>query len=138
MRQLAVSAPAVVTTVSTTSARPHLVVVASGRRGPGRRAPAGGSGNGVYIRRRLLVVAALLVMVTVLSVAAGRIGAEAELADPVAGHVVVEPGQTLWDVAAVTAPAGVDTRQQLADLRELNGLEGSQIGAWTVVLVPAR
>lgn len=132
MRHLAVSATSAVTAAVAT-AHPHLAVAV-----PERRATAGGSGNGVYVRRRLVVVAALILLATLLSVAVGRIGAEAELADPVAGHVVVEPGQTLWDVAAATAPVGVDTRQQLAALRELNGLDGSKIGAWTVVLVPAR
>jgi hypothetical protein len=91
-----------------------------------------------YHRRRAVAVAVLVLLAFVLTVAIGRVGAEAELADKVAGHVVIEPGATLWDVAVATAPDGVDPRQQLADLRELNGLTGSQVRAWSVVLVPAR
>jgi hypothetical protein len=91
-----------------------------------------------YARRRLVVLAGLVVVVFALTVLVGRIGAEAELADPVAGHVVVEPGQTLWDVAADTAPDGVDVRQQIAAIRDLNGLDGSHLDAWAVVLIPAR
>jgi Tfp pilus assembly protein FimV len=91
-----------------------------------------------YRRRRLGMLAALVLTVFVLTMLIGRVGAEAELADPVAGHVVVEPGQTLWDIAVATAPDGVDPRRQLAALRELNGLDGAHLDVWTVVLIPAR
>jgi hypothetical protein len=91
-----------------------------------------------YHRRRLLVVAGLVLLAFLLTVAIGRVGAQAELADRVAGHAVIEPGETLWDVAVASAPDGVDPRQQLADLRELNGISGSHVDAWTVVLLPAR
>jgi hypothetical protein len=89
-------------------------------------------------RRRLVAIAALVIVAFLLTVAIGRVGAGAELADPVAGHVVVAPGETLWDVAAATAPPGVDVREQLADLEALNGFSGSELAAWTVVMVPAR
>jgi hypothetical protein len=91
-----------------------------------------------YRRRRLKVLAGLVLIVFALTVSIGRVGAEAELADPVAGHVVVEPGATLWDVAVDTAPEGMDPRRQLAELRELNGFDGTHLEAWTVVLIPAR
>ncbi len=86
-------------------------------------------------------VAAILVLVALaflLTVGLGRVGAEAELADPVAGHAVVEPGGSLWAVAVDTAPAGVDPRAQLEAIRALNGIVGSDVDAWTVVLLPAR
>lgn len=89
-------------------------------------------------RRRAGAVAALVLLVFLLTVAIGRVTAGAELADPVAGTVTVAPGQTLWDVAAATAPAGVDAREQLAAIVELNGFDGSSVDAWTVVLLPAR
>jgi hypothetical protein len=91
-----------------------------------------------YWRRRTLAILGLLALAFALTVAIGRVGAEAELADKVAGHVVVAPGQTLWDVAAATAPAGVDVREQLAALETLNGLRAHELDAWTVVLLPAR
>lgn len=94
--------------------------------------------RGTYWRRRTVALLALLVLAFALTVAIGRVGAEAELADRVAGHVVVEPGQTLWDVAAATAPAGVDVRDQLAALEALNGLRAHEVDAWSVVLLPAR
>ena len=59
-------------------------------------------------------------------------------AEPVAaGHVVLQPGETLWDVAVRSAPAGVDTRRQLDAIRRLNGFGPGTLDAWTVVLIPA-
>jgi hypothetical protein len=92
----------------------------------------------VYWRRRAVVVVALLAVAFLLTGLIGRVGAEADLEDKVAGHVVVEPGETLWEVAVQTAPSGVDTREHLDALRELNGFDGSHLEAWTVVLIPAR
>lgn len=92
----------------------------------------------VYRRRRLVVAAGFLALVLALTVLFGSAGAEAELEDPVGGHVVVAPGETLWDVAAETAPAGVHTQQQLDAIRELNGFDGAAVPAWTVVLIPTR
>ena len=56
----------------------------------------------------------------------------------VAGHVVLQPGETLWDVAVRSAPAGVDPRRQLDDIRRVNGFGPGAHDAWTVVLIPAR
>lgn len=91
-----------------------------------------------FRRRRAVVVLAALALVFAAMVLFDRGGAEAGLEEPVDGHTVVEPGSTLWDVAVETAPDGVDPRAQLEDLRELNGLEGSEVAEWTVVLLPAR
>ncbi len=90
------------------------------------------------VRRRAVAVAVLLLATFLLTVAIGRVGAEAELADPVAGHAVIEPGQTLWGVAVDTAPANVDPREQLRAIQDLNGLASADVEAWTVVLLPAR
>jgi hypothetical protein len=95
-------------------------------------------GRAVYWRRRAVAVAGLLVVAFVLTALIGRVGAEAELEDKVAGHVVVQPGETLWDVAVDSAPDGVDPREQLRAVAELNGLDSSSLEAWSVVLVPAR
>ncbi len=89
-------------------------------------------------RRRLVALVALVALSILLTVVIGRVGAQAELIEPVAGHAVVTPGDTLWDVAVDTAPNGVDPRQQLAAIRGLNGLDGSTVAPWTVVLLPAR
>lgn len=58
--------------------------------------------------------------------------------EPVAaGHVVLQPGETLWDIAIRSAPAGVDPRRQLEVVRRLNGFGPGALDAWTVVLIPA-
>lgn len=100
-------------------------------------APSAAS-RATLLRRRVVAVVALLVLTILLTMTIGRVGAEAELADPVAGHAVVAPGDTLWDVAVESAPTGVDPREQLAAIRALNGLDSSAVAPWSVVLLPAR
>ena len=90
------------------------------------------------VRRRSVALVVFLLAAFLLTVAIGRVGAEAELADPVAGHAVIEPGQTLWGIAVDTAPADVDPREQLRAIQDLNGLTTAEVEAWTVVLLPAR
>lgn len=110
------------------SARPQLTIVTGG----------GGPSAATFRRRRIVVVAGFLSLVLGLTLLFGAGGAEAELSDRVAGHEVVTPGHTLWDIAAATAPAGVDVRDQLAAIVELNGFSGGDVPAWTVVLLPQR
>lgn len=109
-------------------ARPQLTVVTGG----------GGPSAATFRRRRIVVLAGFLSLVLGLTLLFGAGGAEAELSDRVAGHEVVTPGHTLWDIAAATAPAGVDVRDQLAAIVELNGFAGGDVPAWTVVLLPHR
>jgi hypothetical protein len=87
---------------------------------------------------RRLVGLALLAALLLGGVVGGAhlaFGAPAEPA--VAGHVVLQPGETLWDVAVRSAPVGVDPRRQLDTLRRLNGFGPGALDAWTVVLIPA-
>jgi len=105
---------------------------------PGRLRTARGVPRTTVLRRRLVALAGLVLLLTLVTVGVGRVGAEAELADRVAGHAVLAPGDTLWDVAVSSAPDGVDAREQLAAIRVLNGFEDASVDAWTVVLLPAR
>lgn len=89
----------------------------------------------VYLRRRLGALLAVLAVALFLALTAGGGLADAGPDDPVAGQAVVEPGETLWDVAVANAPAGIDARSYLDRIRELNGLSGD-VPAWTVVLLP--
>jgi hypothetical protein len=89
-------------------------------------------------RRRLGAVAALVLLVFLVTVGIGRVTAGADPSVAADGTATVAPGQTLWDVATATAPAGVDARDQLARIVELNGLSSAEIDAWTVLLLPAR
>lgn len=91
-----------------------------------------------FWRRRLVVAAGLVLVGLLLLGAFGQVGASADLADRVDGHVIVEPGQTLWDIAVVTAPDGVDARAHLAAIEDLNGIRADDVQAWNVILLPAR
>ncbi|MFP4148464.1 MAG: LysM peptidoglycan-binding domain-containing protein [Nitriliruptoraceae bacterium] len=116
---------------ATTPPIPPLVHDRAGAAEPAGTAPLG-------TRRRWTALLALVVVVAAVLVLLDGSDAGAELADPVAGHVVVAPGETLWDVAVETAPEGVDAREQVRALQELNGLDGADLPAWTVLLLPSR
>lgn len=116
---------------------PMSVNAATAPTGPTRRYESVPPTRGTYVRRRIAVLAGLVLVVFALTVLIGRVGAEAELADPVAGHVVVAPGQTLWDIAVETADEGVDPREQLHALRQLNETDGA-VDVWQTILIPAR
>jgi hypothetical protein len=87
-------------------------------------------------RRVALLAAGLLVALVVLA-AAGAATAGSD-APEIAGQVVLQPGETLWDVAVRSAAPGVDPRRQMDALRQLNGFAPGALDPWTVVLIPAR
>jgi len=87
-------------------------------------------------RAGALAASIAVVVLAVAGIVGTALAGSAEL--EVAGHVVLQPGETLWDVAIRSAPAGVDPRRQLDDLRRVNGFGPGALDAWTVVLIPAR
>ena len=91
----------------------------------------------VYLRRRVLVALAVTALLAVVTVGLGRIAATATPDSATDGHVVVEPGETLWQVAVEHAPADTDPRAYLDRIIQVNGLEGAAVDAWEVVLLPA-
>ena len=82
---------------------------------------------------------AVLLVAALLAVGVGLFtGTGADASDrAIVGHVVLQPGETLWDVAVRSAPSGVDPRRQLETLRRINGFGAGPLDAWTVVLIPA-
>lgn len=89
-------------------------------------------------RNRLRAVLVALALAAAIAVAVGSLttaGADAPPAPP-GEVVVVEPGQTLWDVARQHTPAGGDPRATLDDIRDHNGLTGTTVPAWTPVAIP--
>ncbi len=84
-----------------------------------------------------LVVAVLLAAVAVVGArAAWAAPASAPASAPATATVTVLPGQTLWQIAGSAAP-GSDPRDAILEIRELNGLTGSQVFAGQVLTVPA-
>jgi hypothetical protein len=88
-------------------------------------------------RRGRAVVLGLLVLVA--SLASAVLFTTASRADdPPAGPpatVVVQPGDTLWDIAGRVAPRR-DDRDVVADLRRLNGLPDSVVRPGEVLVLP--
>jgi hypothetical protein len=141
---------AAITAIATTnsangSASPRAASTPAGPDGRGDRparpdlrvVPARPTGR-VLAARRLVAVAVLLGVVLLLTGLVGRVTAAAGPTELVAGQVVAGPGETLWDIAVATAPAGVDAREHLAAIVRLNGFDGGALAPWTVVLLPAR
>ena len=89
--------------------------------------------------RLLLTVLSLLALVAVAVLATGGVPASAG-SEPgsaaTAERVTVRPGDTLWAIALREAP-GVDPRQTVDAILDLNALESSAVQAGTVLLVPA-
>lgn len=100
---------------------------------------AGGDGATKRVSRgRLTMLLGALGVALLLALTAGGRLADAGPTDRVAGEAVVDPGETLWDVAVANAPSGVDPRTYLAEIRELNGFASATVPAWTVVLLPVH
>ena len=88
-------------------------------------------------RARRVGVLFVLALAVVLALGAGAMIADADGPTPVGQTVTVQPGQTLWDVAVAHTPDGADPRGTLDQIRDLNGLTGTQVPAWTPVVLPA-
>ena len=88
-------------------------------------------------RRGRAVVLGLLVLVA--SLASAVLFTTASRADlPPAGPApttVVQPGDTLWDIASRAMPRR-DNRDAVAELRRLNGLRNSEVQPGTVLVLP--
>jgi LysM repeat protein len=66
---------------------------------------------------------------------AGR-GAVAEGTAPTTQTVVVQPGQSLWDIAQTVAPKA-DPRATIYKIKQLNHLTGSDLRAGQALIAPA-
>lgn len=87
--------------------------------------------------RRHRVVAVLFVLALAAALAMGIGGlAGADDPTPVTETVTVQPGQTLWDVAVAHTADGADPRVTLEQIRDVNGLAGTDVPAWTPVVLP--
>ena len=87
-------------------------------------------------RNRLVAVLFVIGLAVVLALGVGAL-ADADGPTAIGGTVTVQPGQTLWDVAVAHTADGQDPRATMEELREFNGLDGTQVPAWTPVVLPA-
>jgi Tfp pilus assembly protein FimV len=94
-------------------------------------------------RGRLLLSALTLVLFVagaVLASGGGLASAGTEPSSPSAStaeRVTVRPGETLWAIAQREVP-GVDPRETIARILDLNALQSSTVRAGSVLLIPGR
>jgi hypothetical protein len=108
------------------------------RRGPSRRRPAQPPVR--LTRRGRVVVVAFLVLVALASSFLGLRNASVATSRqgrPPYRTVVVQPGQTLWDVAREAAP-GADPRDTVGRIMEVNDLSSALVQPGQQIAVPAR
>lgn len=121
--------------------RPRLRLVHGTGDGPvggGGRDPLAPMTRAQAWRRRIAVLVALAAAVVLMVMAVVGGGEAALSVTPVADvTVVVEPGETVWDIAAAHAPAGVATGEYVGLIVELNGLDGGVVDSWQVLRLPA-
>lgn len=87
-------------------------------------------------RGRLAILASALAVTAVTTVATGSVNLAGAAPSPAPVRlVVVEGGDTLWSIAADVAP-GVDRRDTVAEIVELNALGGSGVRAGQQIAVP--
>jgi hypothetical protein len=95
------------------------------------------NGTRLTQRGRLVVVLALFAIM-VLFVVAGAFRATAAPAGPPLGWTpsVVQPGQTLWELAQ-SRTAGGDPRELIVQIKAVNGLVDSQLVSGQRLLLPS-
>lgn len=89
---------------------------------------------------RSLVILALLVFVALTLVSAAGMGPAAAgwLEGPQLVSVTVQPGDTLWGYAVAYAPEGVDPRDYVLQVQQVNGLSTTQVTVGTQIDLPVE
>ncbi|TAK69420.1 MAG: LysM peptidoglycan-binding domain-containing protein [Actinomycetota bacterium] len=103
------------------------------RQGTSRR-----KGPARLTRRGRLVLLVLLVLLMFAAVSFGRSAsseASSEAARPATRELIVQPGQSLWQIAQHVAP-GVDPREMVLRIRDLNDLDSSLVVPGQPLVVP--
>lgn len=90
-------------------------------------------------RGRIVLMFASSMFLLLAVIASGRFSADAgtSLVDQgrATGVVVVQPGESLWQIASEIAP-GVDPRETVSAIRSLNGLGDTTVVAGQSIVVP--
>ncbi len=89
-------------------------------------------------RGRLVLVLSVLCLVLLATVAVGSsVLATSTSGEPLeAARVTVQPGQTLWDIAA-SSGAGGDLRDTVYRIQQLNHLDGAELQIGQTLEVPS-
>ena len=86
--------------------------------------------------RRVVAFLAMIPIVTAMVVFGGKV-AQANSAAPAMTTVVVQPGQSLWEVASSVDPSQ-DPRAVILEIQQLNGLESAEVSVGQQLIVPAK
>ena len=78
----------------------------------------------IEARRRLALVVAVVVVVAGVLLGGGTGGTAVASKQGAPASVVLQSGETLWDVASEFAPPGVDPRAYVDALQDLNDISG--------------
>jgi hypothetical protein len=84
-----------------------------------------------------LVVAGVLLVLAGPGLFGGSAAAGTTPSSPVSRYVVVQPGQTLWQIAGQVAP-NADRRETIARIVDLNALPGSVVAPGQRIAVPTH
>lgn len=136
--------------MSTISIAPHrvgprrtsAVRVSTSRAATGRVAQPGVGSGRVRLTRRgrgvVFLLAFAVVAALAVAIAAGSAASRDSGGSPAVDVVTVAPGETLWDIASdVAASSGGDVRGAMADIQDLNALDGSMVYAGQQLRIPA-
>jgi multidrug efflux pump subunit AcrA (membrane-fusion protein) len=74
-------------------------------------------------------------LVSLFGIATASAKASNEASNSTTTQIVVAPGETLWTIAARVNPE-IDPRAVIEDIKALNVIEGSEVYAGQVLLVP--
>ena len=74
-------------------------------------------------------------LVSLFGIATSSANASNETTNSTTTQIVVAPGETLWTIAARVNPE-IDPRAVIEDIKALNVIEGSEVYAGQVLLVP--
>ncbi len=119
--------------------RPSRVAVGAAPAGGDRVAQMSESGSQLRLTRRgrALLVSGALLLGAVLGFFGGRVDAVAAPEPPETVGVVIERGDTLWGLAALTAGPGEDLRDVVREIQALNGMTSADLVVGEVVQIPA-
>ena len=128
--------PAVRVTTNVVPIRPNMVVSPNHPSVVTKSRPAQTPVQLTVRGRRVVALLALIPIVAAMVVFGGKV-AQANSAAPTMTTVVVQPGQSLWDLATVVDPDS-DPRAVILEIEQLNGLATAEVSVGQQLIVPAH
>ena len=93
-----------------------------------------GHSSSLYVGR----VAVLLIAIVAMLFMYFQDGVQAESVSPAVVSHVIQPGETLWELARDITPAGGDIRSSVALIRNANSMTSSDLVVGEVIVIPVH